>query len=79
MIGGGDWSDDRLIPDILRALSNDKAISIRNPYSIRPWQHVLDPLYGYLLLIEKLFEDPKNYSDGWNFGPVYTNKALNGF
>jgi CDP-glucose 4,6-dehydratase len=69
VIGGGDWSEDRLIPDVLRAFEANEAIKIRNPLAIRPWQHVLEPLYGYLLLAEALFEDGTNYSDAWNFGP----------
>ena len=69
VIGGGDWSDYRLIPDIIKSLYLNKSIVIRNPLSIRPWQHVLDPLYGYLLLAAKLYNDPINYSEAWNFGP----------
>ena len=69
VIGGGDWADDRLIPDIVRAIVADKAVSIRNPNAIRPWQHVLEPLSGYLMLAQKLYEDGKTYSEGWNFGP----------
>lgn len=69
VIGGGDWAEDRLIPDIIRAITQGKAVSIRNPHSIRPWQHVLEPLSGYLILAQKLFEDGKNYAEGWNFGP----------
>lgn len=68
VIGGGDWSKDRIIPDIIRALSQNKPIEVRNPDSIRPWQHVLDPLYGYLLLGSKLYYN-NDYSGGWNFGP----------
>lgn len=69
VIGGGDWAEDRLIPDCIRNLVNQEFIAIRNPSSIRPWQHVLDPLHGYLLLVEQLWENPKKYSRGWNFGP----------
>ena len=69
VIGGGDWSDDRLVPDILRAFENEQPVLIRNPSSTRPWQHVLEPLSGYLVLAQKLFESPDLYSDGWNFGP----------
>lgn len=69
VIGGGDWSKDRLIPDIARALAAGEAIEIRNPNSIRPWQHVLEPLFGYLLLGTKLHEDPIKYSQAYNFGP----------
>lgn len=69
VIGGGDWATDRIIPDCIRALEENKPIEIRNPKSIRPWQHVLEPLNGYLLLGKRLFEEPKKYADGWNFGP----------
>lgn len=69
VIGGGDWSTDRLIPDILRAFEKKKTIIIRNPDAIRPWQHVIDVLSGYLLLAQKLYEDENKYSGGWNFGP----------
>ena len=69
VIGGGDWAEDRLIPDILKALINRDAIQIRNPNAVRPWQHVLEPLSGYLLLAEELCSDPKSVSESWNFGP----------
>ncbi len=69
VIGGGDWAKDRLIPDILRAFANKQPVSIRNPNSIRPWQHVLEPLSGYLLLAEKLCAEPASFSQAWNFGP----------
>lgn len=69
VIGGGDWAKDRLIPDIICALLNRETIIIRNPQAIRPWQHVLEPLSGYLLLAQKLYEDGDLYSDAWNFGP----------
>lgn len=69
VIGGGDWADDRLIPDILRAFESNKSVIIRNPKATRPWQHVLEPLSGYLILAEKLYEDPDLYAEGWNFGP----------
>nr|WP_070959193.1 CDP-glucose 4,6-dehydratase [Hyphomonas sp. Mor2] len=70
VIGGGDWSDNRIIPDIIRGcLGPDKKAIIRSPASIRPWQHVLEPLCGYVLLAEKLCEASADYSDGWNFGP----------
>lgn len=69
VIGGGDWSKDRLIPDIVRALSADKEIEVRNPASIRPWQHVLEPLLGYLLLGAKLGGAPQTFSQAFNFGP----------
>ncbi|HZG86172.1 CDP-glucose 4,6-dehydratase [Paenibacillus sp.] len=69
VIGGGDWATDRLIPDCVRSLLNGEKIVIRNPSAIRPWQHVLEPLSGYLLLAEKLFEGNGKYAEGWNFGP----------
>ena len=69
VIGGGDWSMDRIIPDIVRALSHNEPVLIRNPKAVRPWQHVMEPLYGYLLLGGKLIEDPVNFSDAFNFGP----------
>ena len=69
VIGGGDWANDRLIPDIMRGIIFGNEIKIRNLKSIRPWQFVLDPLYGYMLLIEKLEEDIQKFTGGWNFGP----------
>lgn len=69
VIGGGDWADDRLIPDFVRAISNGQKVKIRSPYAIRPWQHVLEPLTGYLTLAAKLFTEGASYSQGWNFGP----------
>jgi CDP-glucose 4,6-dehydratase len=75
VIGGGDWSKDRLIPDIVKALSKNKTIEIRNPNSVRPWQHVLEPLAGYLLLAAKLTENPIRHSQAYNFGPHF-NDAL---
>jgi CDP-glucose 4,6-dehydratase len=69
VIGGGDWAKDRLIPDILRSFENQKPVIIRNPHSIRPWQHVLEPLSGYLLVAQKLYTDGTSYAEGWNFGP----------
>jgi len=75
VIGGGDWSKDRLIPDIVKALSKNEAIAIRNPQSVRPWQHVLEPLAGYLLLGAKLMLNPVKYSQAYNFGPHF-NDAL---
>ncbi|HXN05650.1 MAG TPA: CDP-glucose 4,6-dehydratase, partial [Nitrospiria bacterium] len=70
VIGGGDWAQDRLMPDIVGALSHKKCIEIRNPGSIRPWQHVLDPLSGYLWLGSLLWRKPTEYDYGWNFGPL---------
>jgi len=69
VIGGGDWADDRLIPDILRSFEKNKPVVIRNPKATRPWQHVLEPLSGYLVLAQKLYKDQKEYAEGWNFGP----------
>ena len=70
VIGGGDWAEDRLIPDIFKNILVNKPIKIRNPDSIRPWQFILDALYGYLLLIEKLWDDGIKYSGAWNFGSM---------
>ena len=69
VIGGGDWSNDRLIPDCVKSIENKKKFVIRNPKSTRPWQHVLEPVSGYLFLAKKLYEDKKKYSGSWNFGP----------
>ena len=69
VIGGGDWALDRLIPDCVRSINNEIDIEIRNPIAVRPWQHVLEPLSGYLLLGQKLLEEGKKYADGFNFGP----------
>ena len=69
VIGGGDWAQDRLIPDILAAFEQGKLVDIRNPHAIRPWQHVLEPLRGYLTLAERLYVCGPDYAEGWNFGP----------
>ena len=69
VIGGGDWAEDRLIPDILRAFEKSEPVVIRNPLSTRPWQHVLEPLSGYLVLAQELFLNGDNFAEGWNFGP----------
>ena len=69
VIGGGDWSDDRLIPDFFRAFAKNEPLIIRSPNAIRPWQHVLEPLSGYLNLAEKLYAEPAKYAGAWNFGP----------
>jgi len=69
VIGGGDWADDRLIPDILKAFENSKSVVVRNPLSTRPWQHVLEPLSGYLVLAEHLHDYGQDYAEAWNFGP----------
>jgi CDP-glucose 4,6-dehydratase len=73
VIGGGDWALDRLIPDMLRAIEGGIPVLIRNPNAIRPWQHVLEPLSGYLTLAEKLYKQGPNYAEGWNFGPHDTD------
>ncbi len=69
VIGGGDWAADRLVPDCIRSLLKGRKILIRNPQAVRPWQHVLEPLYGYLLLTQKLCEEGPQYAGAWNFGP----------
>lgn len=69
VIGGGDWANDRLIPDIVRSIVEGGAVSIRSPHAIRPWQHVLEPVSGYLLLAKKLYKDGAKYAEGWNLGP----------
>lgn len=69
VIGGGDWARDRLIPDMIRAFSAGQSVHIRNPHAIRPWQHVMEPLSGYLLLAERLVQEGQQHADGWNFGP----------
>lgn len=69
VIGGGDWAMDRLIPDIIRALLAGEPVQIRNPHAIRPWQHVLEPLSGYLTLVQRLYVGGADYAEGWNFGP----------
>ncbi len=69
VIGGGDWSKDRLVPDILKAFENNVPVVVRNPKATRPWQHVLEPLSGYLVLAQRLFEDGQAFAEGWNFGP----------
>lgn len=70
VIGGGDWANDRLIPDIIRAILTDEPVRIRNPHAIRPWQHVLEPLSGYLRLAERLYGDGPAFAQPWNFGPA---------
>ncbi len=69
VIGGGDWAEDRLVPDCIRALVADEPISLRHPEAIRPWQHVLEPLAGYLTLARRLWDEPQKFSGAWNFGP----------
>jgi CDP-glucose 4,6-dehydratase len=69
VIGGGDWADDRLIPDFLRALDRNEKVIIRSPGAVRPWQHVLEPLSGYMQLAQRLFSEGESFSEAWNFGP----------
>lgn len=69
VVGGGDWATDRLVPDFLRALDAGQAVTIRSPFATRPWQHVLEPLAGYLALAERLFSEGSDFAEGWNFGP----------
>ncbi len=84
VIGGGDWAENRIVPDTVRALKSNQLIEVRNPYSTRPWQHVLDPLHGYQLLAEKLFklklhssETPFEFPDSFNFGPsISSNQTV---
>lgn len=70
VIGGGDWAQDRLVPDAVRAAEQREPLELRNPEAVRPWQHVLEPLGGYLLLAERLWDDPRAHAEGWNFGPA---------
>lgn len=70
VIGGGDWAEDRIIPDCVRALSTGETIQVRNPHAIRPWQHVLEPLSGYLWLAARQWQQPGRFEAGWNFGPT---------
>lgn len=69
VIGGGDWAKDRIIPDCIRAIEANEPIKIRNRHAVRPWQHVLEPLRGYMMLAQKMWESPTEYCEGWNFGP----------
>ncbi|MGL5335017.1 MAG: CDP-glucose 4,6-dehydratase [Enterovibrio sp.] len=69
VIGGGDWAKDRLVPDILKSFEKKEAVVIRSPHAIRPWQHVLEPLAGYLLVAQRLYQDGAEFAEGWNFGP----------
>ncbi len=73
VIGGGDWAPDRLIPDILRAIEAGQPVLIRSPHAVRPWQHVLEPLSGYLTLAQKLYAEGQAHAEGWNFGPPDTD------
>lgn len=78
VIGGGDWAIDRLIPDMMRAVNQNEKVKIRNPQATRPWQHVLEPLSGYLLLGQKLLEGRKEFAEAWNFGPSEDGNATVG-
>lgn len=69
VIGGGDWALDRIIPDCIRALEANRPIDIRSPKAVRPWEHVLEPLSGYMMLAQKMWNEPTTYCEGWNFGP----------
>jgi CDP-glucose 4,6-dehydratase len=69
VVGGGDWAEDRLLPDCIRAFASGQPLVLRNPDAVRPWQHVLEPLWGYAVLAERLWNDPATYSGAWNFGP----------
>jgi CDP-glucose 4,6-dehydratase len=71
VIGGGDWAEDRLVPDCVRAVMQDQTVTVRSPHAVRPWQHVLDPLSGYVLLAQKVHENPQAYIGSWNFGPSH--------
>jgi len=73
VIGGGDWAENRIVPDCIKAIESNKIIKIRNPLATRPWQHVLEPLSGYLSLGEKLLNEEKGYEGAWNFGPTIEN------
>jgi CDP-glucose 4,6-dehydratase len=70
VIGGGDWSEDRLIPDLIRSLDSEENLVVRNPESTRPWQHVLEPLWGYMFLAQSLYEGKGQFEGAWNFGPI---------
>ena len=73
VIGGGDWSDNRIIPDCIKSLENNDPIEVRSPLSVRPWQHVLEPIFGYIMLGALMQKDPVAYADAWNFGPEADN------
>ena len=79
VIGGGDWSENRLIPDCIKSINSNKTIVLRNPYFNRPWQHVLEPLNGYLILAKKLYENRLKFSSAWNFGSEkkYSDRCFN--
>ncbi|MBX2886954.1 MAG: CDP-glucose 4,6-dehydratase [Granulosicoccus sp.] len=75
VIGGGDWSQHRLVPDVLASLDTTAPLDIRNPQSVRPWQHVLEPLAGYMILAQRLFTEGMNWAEPWNFGPADTDNT----
>lgn len=75
VVGGGDWAKDRIVPDCIRAMEAGRPIDIRSPRAVRPWQHVLEPLGGYLLLAQKMWEEPTTYCEAWNFGPLQESVA----
>lgn len=79
VIGGGDWAADRLVPDILRSLLKNEPTLIRNPQATRPWQHVMEPLHGYLLLAERLYRDGHRHAEAWNFGPPEASERTVGW
>jgi CDP-glucose 4,6-dehydratase len=79
VIGGGDWAQDRLIPDLVMACIKQDSLKIRYPHATRPWQHVLEPLSGYLCLAEHLYNNPKEYAESWNFGPRDTEARTVGW
>lgn len=76
VIGGGDWAKDRLIPDLIKSIINNTHVQIRNPNAVRPWQYVLEPLRGYLLLTEKMWSERQEFSEAWNFGPNEENRSV---
>jgi CDP-glucose 4,6-dehydratase len=78
VIGGGDWAEDRILPDCVRALANGEPVPVRNPQAVRPWQHVLEPLSGYLWLAAAQLEEPATFADGFNFGPLPTGNLTVG-
>ncbi len=75
VIGGGDWAEDRLIPDIVRAVASGQPVHVRNPGTTRPWQHVLEPVRGYLMLGRRLHQDGTSFAEGWNFGPAESDSV----
>jgi len=79
VIGGGDWAENRLIPDLVKAFTKGEPVKLRNPASVRPWQHVLEPLNAYMLLAQRLFEEGKSYAEAWNFGPNESDTKSTGW